>query len=32
MCTDGSSPDDLFWLGVDIQGLDVLHIVTARVS
>ncbi len=32
MCTDGSSPDDVFRLGVDVQRLDVLHIVTARVS
>ncbi len=31
-CTDRSNPDDLFQLGVDVQGLDVLHIVTARVS
>ncbi len=23
-CTDVSSPDDLFRLGVDVQGLDVL--------
>ncbi len=32
MCTDGSSPDDVFQLGVDVQGLDVLHNVTARIS
>ncbi len=32
VCTDGSSPDDLFRLGVDVQGLDAFHIVTARVS
>ncbi len=32
MCTDGSSPDDSFRLGVDVQGLEVFHIVTARVS
>ncbi len=31
-CTDVSSPDDLFQLGVDVQGLDVLHIDIARVS
>ncbi len=30
VCTDGSSPDDLFRLGVDVQGLNVLHIVIAH--
>ncbi len=31
-CTDVSSPDDLFRPGLDVQGLDVLHIAIARVS
>ena len=30
--TDGSNPDDLFQLGVDVLGLDILDIVYARVS